>query len=302
MRSAVTLPQGTIAYSDTGRRRTARGPGPRRVRRRHAVAQGRAGGSTASRAASSPTCRSARTARRWTPDADLSPPGLANLIADFLAALDLERRHPRRQRHRRRDLPARRHPPSRADRAPRAHPLRRLRELPPAGVPLPPGAREGPGRVDARRAAHADPGGPPRADRVRLAREAAGSRATCSPTGPSRSSTTAPCAPTRARSCAGSTSATRSRPRSSLRDFAGPTMLAWATEDRFFKPKFAERLAADIPGSRLEWIEDARTFVSEDQPERLAALIARVRDRLGAALRRPRRTSAAGRRSSGACT
>ena len=54
-------------------------------------------------------------------------------------------------------------------------------------------------------------------------------------------------------------------------------MLAWATEDRFFKPRFAERLAADIPGSRLEWIEDARTFVSEDQPERLAALIARLR-------------------------
>jgi pimeloyl-ACP methyl ester carboxylesterase len=60
---------------------------------------------------------------------------------------------------------------------------------------------------------------------------------------------------------------------SRLREFGGPTMLAWATEDRFFKPKFAERLAADIPGSRLEWIEDARTFVSEDQPERLAELI-----------------------------
>ena len=59
-----------------------------------------------------------------------------------------------------------------------------------------------------------------------------------------------------------------------LREFGGPTMLAWATEDRFFKPRFAERLAADIPGSRLEWIDDARTFVSEDQPERLAALIA----------------------------
>jgi pimeloyl-ACP methyl ester carboxylesterase len=58
-----------------------------------------------------------------------------------------------------------------------------------------------------------------------------------------------------------------------LREFGGPTMLAWATEDRFFKPKFAERLAADIPGSRLEWIEDSRTFVSEDQPERLAQLI-----------------------------
>jgi pimeloyl-ACP methyl ester carboxylesterase len=59
-----------------------------------------------------------------------------------------------------------------------------------------------------------------------------------------------------------------------LREFEGPTMLAWATEDRFFKPKFAERLAADIPGSRLEWVEDSRTFVSEDQPERLAELIA----------------------------
>jgi pimeloyl-ACP methyl ester carboxylesterase len=58
-----------------------------------------------------------------------------------------------------------------------------------------------------------------------------------------------------------------------LREFDGPTMLAWATEDKFFKPAFAERLAGDIPGSRLEWIEDSRTFVSEDQPERLAGLI-----------------------------
>jgi pimeloyl-ACP methyl ester carboxylesterase len=58
-----------------------------------------------------------------------------------------------------------------------------------------------------------------------------------------------------------------------LREFGGPTLLAWGTEDRFFKPKYAERLAADIPGSRLEWISDARTFVSEDQPERLAELI-----------------------------
>ena len=58
-----------------------------------------------------------------------------------------------------------------------------------------------------------------------------------------------------------------------LRNFDGPTLLAWATEDRFFKPAFAERLAGDIPGSRLEWIDDSRTFVSEDQPERLAGLI-----------------------------
>jgi len=58
-----------------------------------------------------------------------------------------------------------------------------------------------------------------------------------------------------------------------LRSFDRPTMLAWAKEDRFFKPSFAERLAETIPGARLEWIEDSYTFVPEDQPERLAKLI-----------------------------
>ncbi len=33
-------------------------------------------------------------------------------------------------------------------------------------------------------------------------------------------------------------------------------------------------MAADIPGARLEWIEDARTFSMEDQPEQLADLVA----------------------------
>jgi pimeloyl-ACP methyl ester carboxylesterase len=58
-----------------------------------------------------------------------------------------------------------------------------------------------------------------------------------------------------------------------LRSFDRPTLIAWAKEDRFFKPEFAERLAEVIPGARLEWIEDSYTFVSEDQPERLAELI-----------------------------
>jgi pimeloyl-ACP methyl ester carboxylesterase len=60
-----------------------------------------------------------------------------------------------------------------------------------------------------------------------------------------------------------------------LRHFERPVMLAWAVQDRFFKLSFAERLAATIPGASLERIEDAYTFVSEDQPERLAELIAR---------------------------
>src|SRR3954471_15343971 len=58
-----------------------------------------------------------------------------------------------------------------------------------------------------------------------------------------------------------------------LRTFDRPTMLAWAVEDRFFKISFAERLAETINGARLERIEDSYTFVSEDQPERLAELI-----------------------------
>jgi pimeloyl-ACP methyl ester carboxylesterase len=60
-----------------------------------------------------------------------------------------------------------------------------------------------------------------------------------------------------------------------LRSFDRPALLAWAVEDRFFKLAFAERLAATIQGATLERIEDSYTFVSEDQPERLAELIAR---------------------------
>jgi pimeloyl-ACP methyl ester carboxylesterase len=58
-----------------------------------------------------------------------------------------------------------------------------------------------------------------------------------------------------------------------LRSFDRPTLLAWAREDVVFKLRFAERLARDIPGARLELIEDSRSFVPEDQPERLAELI-----------------------------
>jgi pimeloyl-ACP methyl ester carboxylesterase len=58
-----------------------------------------------------------------------------------------------------------------------------------------------------------------------------------------------------------------------LRGFDRPTLLAWAREDVVFKLRFAERLAGDIPHARLELIDDSRSFVPEDQPERLAELI-----------------------------
>ncbi len=53
-----------------------------------------------------------------------------------------------------------------------------------------------------------------------------------------------------------------------------PTLLAWAPDDRIFPLRFAERLATMIPGARLEQIADSRAFVPEDQPERLAEMIA----------------------------
>ena len=59
-----------------------------------------------------------------------------------------------------------------------------------------------------------------------------------------------------------------------LRSYDRPVLIAWSRDDRFFPPADAERLAGDIPGARLEWIDDAYTFSMEDQPERLAELIA----------------------------
>jgi pimeloyl-ACP methyl ester carboxylesterase len=57
-------------------------------------------------------------------------------------------------------------------------------------------------------------------------------------------------------------------------EFEKPVLIAWAPEDRFFKFQTAERLARDFPNAQLERIEDSLTFVSIDQPQRLAELIA----------------------------
>jgi pimeloyl-ACP methyl ester carboxylesterase len=58
-----------------------------------------------------------------------------------------------------------------------------------------------------------------------------------------------------------------------LADFKGPALFTWGRDDRFFKLSDAERLAAIIPDARVEPIDDAKTFVSLDQPERVADLI-----------------------------
>jgi pimeloyl-ACP methyl ester carboxylesterase len=56
-------------------------------------------------------------------------------------------------------------------------------------------------------------------------------------------------------------------------EFHKPVLLAWAREDRFFKPRYAERMAGAFPDARIEWIEDSYTFVPIDQPRRTAQVI-----------------------------
>ena len=54
-----------------------------------------------------------------------------------------------------------------------------------------------------------------------------------------------------------------------LARFDRPVLLAWGTADRFFKLEFGRRLAAAFPQARLVEIEGSRTFVPLDAPERL---------------------------------
>ena len=55
--------------------------------------------------------------------------------------------------------------------------------------------------------------------------------------------------------------------------FERPALIAWSADDAFFPLDDARRLAAILPDSRLEIIEGARTFSMLDRPDRLAALI-----------------------------
>jgi pimeloyl-ACP methyl ester carboxylesterase len=56
--------------------------------------------------------------------------------------------------------------------------------------------------------------------------------------------------------------------------FTKPVRLAWGTDDPFFPLTFGERLAAAFPNATLTPVPDASTFVSMDQPEQVADVIA----------------------------
>jgi pimeloyl-ACP methyl ester carboxylesterase len=59
-----------------------------------------------------------------------------------------------------------------------------------------------------------------------------------------------------------------------LGDFGGPALLVWGAADRFFKLDFARRLCATFSDARLVEIDNGRTFIPHDEPERLAEEIA----------------------------
>jgi pimeloyl-ACP methyl ester carboxylesterase len=50
-------------------------------------------------------------------------------------------------------------------------------------------------------------------------------------------------------------------------------LVAWGADDEAFKPALAARFCAEVPTAKLVRIEDCKTLVCWDQPQRLAQLI-----------------------------
>lgn len=55
--------------------------------------------------------------------------------------------------------------------------------------------------------------------------------------------------------------------------FQHPVLILWGKNDLFFSSRFAIRLQQDFPSARLEFVSHSRAFVPEDQPELLAQRI-----------------------------
>ena len=61
----------------------------------------------------------------------------------------------------------------------------------------------------------------------------------------------------------------------SLRGFDKPALVLWADRDKIFPREHGKRLAELLPQGRFELVPDSRTFIPEEQPEFLAS---RLRD------------------------
>ena len=59
----------------------------------------------------------------------------------------------------------------------------------------------------------------------------------------------------------------------SLKSFDKPALVLWAENDKLFPREHGKRLAELLPQGRFELIADSRTFIPEEQPERLASMV-----------------------------
>jgi pimeloyl-ACP methyl ester carboxylesterase len=59
----------------------------------------------------------------------------------------------------------------------------------------------------------------------------------------------------------------------SVENFDRPALVVWAADDKFFPVAHGRRLAELLPQGRFELIENSRTFIAEDQPQRLVELL-----------------------------
>lgn len=57
--------------------------------------------------------------------------------------------------------------------------------------------------------------------------------------------------------------------------FDGPALVAWAEDDKLFPREHGRRLAELLPQGEFVLVPDSRTFIPEEQPERLAELVLR---------------------------
>jgi pimeloyl-ACP methyl ester carboxylesterase len=58
-----------------------------------------------------------------------------------------------------------------------------------------------------------------------------------------------------------------------LPGFDRPALVVWGADDRLFPLEHGRRLAELLPQGRFDTISDSRTFIPEDQPERLASVV-----------------------------
>ncbi|HNP56698.1 MAG TPA: alpha/beta hydrolase [Gordonia sp. (in: high G+C Gram-positive bacteria)] len=62
---------------------------------------------------------------------------------------------------------------------------------------------------------------------------------------------------------------------SRLSSFSGPVLVIWGADDAMMPVEHAHLLVEEFPDARLVLVEDSRTLISEDQPERFAAELSR---------------------------